>query len=73
MDEEFTRNRTGGAMEGITVGLHTLSAENAEKSGAPGSLRMYYCLNTTIPNGGRLISSDCSKPWSGIGSESAPP
>ena len=49
-------------MEGIRVGLPTLSAENAEKSGAPGGLRMSYCLNTTIPNGGRLISSDCSNP-----------
>ena len=32
-----------------------------------------YCLNTTMPSGGRLISSDCSKPWSAMGSDSAPP
>ena len=36
-------------------------------------VRLGYCLNTTIPSGGRLISSDCSNPWLAMASLSAPP
>ena len=32
-----------------------------------------YCLNTTMPNGGRLSTRDWSKPWLAMGSVSAPP